>query len=144
MHGVLPALLGSWCLAHASSMARPLRLLLEAGNKFSQVVLGSAGAVSYIASGRFLCAAKDFEESIHNLMLLADLGCLELLQNCQRWDWLRAADVGRVLAEDALVPLTQLHAFRQELRQTRFCSPVLAEARALPCSETLVNSVFSF
>ncbi|CAE7910821.1 unnamed protein product [Symbiodinium sp. KB8] len=130
LHGVLPAVLGSWCLSYAASMARPLQMLLSAGGKLCQTVLDCAGAVAYIASGRFLCALRDSREPVSRiLLLLAERGCLDLLQKCQRWDWLDSADdVWQVLTEDSLMPLTQLPAFRQELRQLRFCSPALAEA----------------
>ncbi|CAE7564576.1 unnamed protein product [Symbiodinium sp. CCMP2592] len=130
LHGVLPVVLGSWCLSYAASMARPLQLLLAAGGKLSQTVLDCTGAVAYIASGRFLCASKDSREPVLRiLLLLAERGCLDLLQKCQRWDWLDSADdAWQVLTEDSLMPLTQLPAFRQELRQLRFCSPALAEA----------------
>ncbi|CAE6935016.1 unnamed protein product [Symbiodinium sp. CCMP2456] len=130
LHGLLPAVLGSWCLSYAASMARPLQMLLAAGGKLSQTVLDCPGAVAYIASGRFLCALRDSRESVSRILLLmAERGCLDLLQKCQRWDWLDSADdVWQVLTEDSLMPLTQLPAFRQELRQLRFCSPALAEA----------------
>ena len=111
-------------------MARPLQLLLAADGKLSQTVLDCAGAVAYIASGRFLCASRGSREPVSRiLLLLAERGCLDLLQKCQRWDWLNSADdVWQILTEDSLMPLTQLPAFRQELRQLRFCSPALAEA----------------
>ena len=123
-------MLGSWCLSYAALMARPLQLLLAAGGKLSQTVLDCAGAVAYIASGRFLCASRGSREPVSRiLLLLAERGCLDLLQKCQRWDWLNSADdVWQILTEDSLMPLTQLPAFRQELRQLRFCSPALAEA----------------